>query len=96
MGMFDTVMVPCPVCGTTAPFQSKGGDCLLTEYTLENAPADVLSDVNRHAPALCMKCATQFKVKLQISARSVQIEEEEPVDSENPESCAGRHLDDGN
>jgi len=62
MGMFDTVMVPCPRCGREAEFQSKGGECLLREYGLETCPKDVLSDVNRHAPAKCESCGTLFEV----------------------------------
>lgn len=62
MGCFDTVMVPCPKCGTEDQFQSKGGDCLLREYSLAECPDDVLSDVNRHAPNTCEKCGTVFEV----------------------------------
>ena len=66
MGMFDTVNVPCPKCGTFNEFQSKGGDCLLSTYTLENAPNDVLLDVNRHSPVTCRNCKTKYKVELDI------------------------------
>lgn len=64
MGTYDSVLVPCPKCGVASEFQSKGGDCFLREYTLENAPADVLSDVNRHAPNTCEKCGTRFAVNV--------------------------------
>jgi transposase-like protein len=64
MGMFDTVMVPCPTCGERDGFQSKGGRCMLDEFTLEEAPDDVLSDVNRHAPSRCRKCNTLFAVEV--------------------------------
>lgn len=75
MGMFDSVMVPCPSCGTVTEFQSKGGDCTLSTYTLEDAPADVLSDVNRHSPVTCAKCNTAFSVatcvETRVTAKSV-------------------------
>lgn len=64
MGMYDTVIVPCPKCGEESEFQSKGGDCILAEYTLQNCPQDVLSDVNRHSPNTCDRCGTQFMVGL--------------------------------
>ncbi len=64
MGMFDTVLVPCPACGEPSEFQSKGGDCTLTTYTLDEAPDDVLRDVNRHAPNHCTKCDTKFAVEI--------------------------------
>lgn len=64
MGMFDSVMVPCPKCGEESEFQSKSGDCILKVYPLATAPADVLSNVNRHSPATCEKCGTIFAVKI--------------------------------
>ena len=62
MGLFDTVMVPCPTCGTRMGFQSKGGPCRLKTYELEDAPSDVLSNVNRHSPHTCSNCGAQFAV----------------------------------
>ena len=61
MGMYDTVYVNCPNCGEEHEFQSKGGECLLDCFTLENCPLDVLSNVNRHSPYLC-DCGTEFDV----------------------------------
>ena len=75
MGMFDTVMVPCPKCGKRAEFQSKGGDCRLDVYDLETAPSDVLSNVNRHSPYTC-ECGTVFAVKVQVIATPVVVDPE--------------------
>jgi len=63
MGMYDTVIVPCPECGKKEGFQSKSGDCFLEDYKLENCPNDLFSDVNRHSPYTC-KCGTLFEVDL--------------------------------
>jgi uncharacterized Zn finger protein len=63
MGCYDTVLVPCPKCGKVDFFQTKGGECLLREFKLEDAPQDVLSDVNRHAPYTCADCGTVFHVE---------------------------------
>lgn len=65
MGMYDTVLVPCPKCGEESEFQSKGGDCLLFGYRLEDCPQDVLRDINRHSPNECEKCGTSFAIELQ-------------------------------
>lgn len=73
MGMYDTVLVPCPECGELEGFQSKGGECLLMEYTLGNAPLDVMSDVNRHSPHTCDKCNIMFEVKVFGNYKSARI-----------------------
>lgn len=67
MGCYDSVNVQCPRCGELSEFQSKGGDCVQAIYTLDNAPGDVLSDINRHSPNRCEKCGTVFDVKIVIS-----------------------------
>ena len=71
MGCYDTVLVRCPVCGDMGYFQSKGGECTMTDYPLENVPPDVLSDVNRHSPHECGCCGTFYEVGLVPSAREV-------------------------
>jgi len=63
MGMFDTILVPCPTCGERSEFQTKSGDCLLGCWNLEDAPEDPMLDVNRHAPNECENCGTIFKVQ---------------------------------
>lgn len=62
MGRYDSVMARCPSCGHRNEFQSKGGPCAMNTYELGNAPADVLSDVNRHAPVECRGCGTKYRV----------------------------------
>ena len=63
MGMFDTVIVPCPKCGEEHEFQSKSGECSLQVVNLDECPSDVLEDVNRHSPYTC-DCGTMFEVDL--------------------------------
>jgi hypothetical protein len=67
MGCYDTIIVPCPSCGTEEYFQSKSGDCLLREYPLESCPGDILWDVNRHSPYVCEKCGIEFEVNLEVT-----------------------------
>lgn len=68
MGCFDEVLVPCPRCKEIYTCQSKGGYCNFTSYSLDEAPQDVLSDVNRHAPFTCENCGCIFKVKTIVHA----------------------------
>ena len=73
MGMYDTVLVPCPKCGTKEAFQSRGGDCVLAEYELWQCPLDVLSDVTRHSPHRCENCGEMFTVRLTWGAEPVVV-----------------------
>jgi hypothetical protein len=91
MGMFDTVLVPCPECGTEEEFQTKSGDCLLATYTLEEAPPDVLGDINRHAPATCGKCGTLFGVRLDVKA----VPAKWPIAEEPIQPCGREECPDG-
>lgn len=61
MDCYDTVMVECPKCRKSHEAQSKGGKCLLKVWSLDAAPEDVMSDVNRHAPFGC-ECGCMFVV----------------------------------
>jgi len=76
MGCPDYVMVPCPDCGIKNEFQSKGGDCACITYDLHDAPVDVLSDVNRHAPVTCKHCGTAYSVRVQVMAMAEKAGEE--------------------
>lgn len=53
MGTPDYVEAWCPECQRTMCFQSKGGPELCEEYHLQTAPADVMSNINRHSPQQC-------------------------------------------
>ena len=64
MGMFDTVIVPCPECGKEEYFQSKNGGCILDNVKLEDCNDDILGDVNRHSPYTCENCNTIFDVDI--------------------------------
>lgn len=70
MGLFDTVLVPCPKCVRRVEFQSKGGPCDLGEYTLGNAPAEVLVDACGYVKKC--KCGYSFMLRPHVT---VTIEE---------------------
>ena len=55
MGMFDRVWVECPKCGKGVEFQSKAGDCVLADYTLDNVPIIVGLDLI-HEKEKCENC----------------------------------------
>ena len=45
MGMFDRVWVSCPKCGAQVEFQSKAGECILKDYTLNDVPPEIREDI---------------------------------------------------
>lgn len=55
MGMFDSVIVRCPVCRAKVEFQSKAGECLLNEYAPANAPEEIADDLDG-AHWRCQRC----------------------------------------
>lgn len=55
MGMFDSVLVPCPKCGAPVEFQSKEGNCACEVFDLDTAPAIILRDIINW-PDYCEKC----------------------------------------
>ena len=61
MGMYDTIWVKCPKCAEESGFQTKSGDCILGNYTLDDCPADAMVDANRHSPTTC-DCGAVFKI----------------------------------
>lgn len=65
MGMYDTIWVKCPKCGTENGFQTKSGDCFLANYDLEEAPEDAMMNVNRHSPCKCENCETLYEVNIE-------------------------------
>lgn len=85
MGCYDTVLVPCPKCGHKSEFQSKGGPCLLRYFELSNCPANVMEDINRHAPNDCEKCGTKFHVQFEIVVREAKsVIYEPPKEDDEP------------
>jgi len=64
--MFDYIIVKCPVCGERLEFQSKVGDCLLKEYTLDNAPPEILIDIAKDSH-YCNTCKKEVKLSIAVA-----------------------------
>ena len=64
MGLYDTILVECPNCGTEHEFQSKSGKCMMRTYTLHDCPKDVMFNANRHSPREC-DCGISFEVDIE-------------------------------
>lgn len=62
MGMFDSVIIYCPNCGTQIEFQSKAGDCNLRSYTLSDIPSTIAADLIGDC-ASCSKCKRLIRIQ---------------------------------
>ena len=77
MGMFDSVYVECPYCGSSNELQTKRGECILGNYSLDNAPPQVLLGIKGNQE--CYKCGELFNVGVQCLTRAwvEKLEEKE-------------------
>jgi hypothetical protein len=79
MGMYDTIHIPCPKCQTPVDIQSKGGECLLNNYTLDTAPVDVLLGLmDRGYIDQCDKCKAYLKPVVEVQRPVVWLEQVAP------------------
>lgn len=60
MGMFDSVIAPCPKCGSEVEFQSKAGECELRRYHISSVPPEIANDLSGEV-ASC-KCGEMLKI----------------------------------
>ena len=65
MGMFDYVIVECPNCSGRVEFQSKVGDCILTEYDEYTMPIEIAQDLNNEEMR-CAHCKRYVKLNVQL------------------------------
>lgn len=61
MGMYDTVNFSCPICRTHLEVQSKSGKCLLNDYSCDEVPPEIATDIVGD-DVYCDKCEKSFKV----------------------------------
>lgn len=60
MGLFDRVYATCPTCGRWVEWQSKAGDCSMTDYLADSVPPEIAADI-MHEEAEC-GCGTVLRV----------------------------------
>lgn len=68
MGMYDRVLVRCPACSKEVDFQSKAGPCHLTDFRLDTAPLEVLSDIKGNREAQVCDCGARVRVVVSFRA----------------------------
>ena len=94
MGLYDTLEINCPSCGHTNgakdcrpedEIQSKGAqEPYMNHFTIENAPAGVLSDVadwTTTYPLECERCHAQYRLRCSVT---VTVEPAGPASRSEP------------
>jgi hypothetical protein len=76
--MFDTVYVVCPKCGEESDIQSKAGPCMLERYTVADAPASVLGDLDGET----LDCNCGLAIAVQTLVTFVPYDEDDDDDEE--------------
>lgn len=61
MGCYNTIVIPCPECGTTHEFQTKSGSCGMKTYHISNVPLEDFAGIVGDSVE-CEKCGTVFGV----------------------------------
>lgn len=79
MGMFDSVMVPCPKCTKLVEFQSKAGECNLSKYHVNSVPAEIAVDINGDTEN-CENCGYLIKLSANVPRISMQVTNETEED----------------
>lgn len=79
MGMFDSVWIKCPHCDKRVEEQTKDGECLCSNYDLEDAPPVLKTAVSGY-PIECYECGENFTVKAQVIATAHVYKTEELTD----------------
>ena len=46
MGMFDSLFIVCSSCGKRVEFQSKSGNCVLSEYNVGDVSPEIAGDLH--------------------------------------------------
>lgn len=63
MGMFDSIRTPCPNCGEELEFQTKGGECILASYPLDEIPTSA-AEYAIGDKEQCTNCDVIFEISL--------------------------------
>ena len=61
MGVYNTILVPCPECDNKVEFQTKTGDCSLSIYNISCAPHEDIKGILGRSN-YCKECDTAVNI----------------------------------
>ena len=78
MGCYNEIVIPCPKCGHINYFQSKGGDCSLSIYSIQDAPIEDIAYLVDDSSLFCDNCLALIKIKPTVKVElTCEVEEDE-------------------
>lgn len=76
MGVFDSIQFGCPYCNETVTVQSKGGMCIMANYTFEQLKRDkrygILMDLDGR-DVTCPNCNEILKIQVTVADINVNV-----------------------
>lgn len=63
--MFDSLYIDCPNCGKELFYQSKSGECMLSEYTYNNLSLIVAIGMDGDI-TMCEECGKEYQLNCAI------------------------------
>jgi len=63
MGLFDSVYIECKYCGEEVEFQSKAGECDMSQFTSQNVPLAIVIDLDGSS-VFCKNCNEVITVEM--------------------------------
>ena len=76
MGMFDSIEINCPNCKARIEFCTKVGDRKLDWYTLDNAPVELIKDMEGEI-FICGNCDYWFTFVVEIKRKKAIVKSRE-------------------
>lgn len=70
MSSYDTVHLRCPDCGKYTEYQSKLGDCDMSQYDLTEAPLLLVADLHDESingRLFCDNCSSELVLRVTFS-----------------------------
>ena len=61
MGVYNTILVPCPECDNKVEFQTKTGDCSLSIYNISCAPYEDIRGI-MGCSSYCRGCDNKVNI----------------------------------
>ena len=63
MGMFNTILVPCPNCGEEIEFQTKSGTRMLERYNISRVPEEEVRGILGRTTE-CIECGYTIEIEV--------------------------------